>query len=165
MALFAEIRAAQAELSERVDRRGKAPVGPQPIAVDLNRFAAGLKTAWREGEQRPTHRRPYRRRKPAPRRPYGVSFGCRLTPCLPIPMKAPVCHGMLAPRDSWMMPSPCNEMIPRGAPRLLAERVSSSVVVFGQAVLDDLPRARRRLSPFNSIRWALWTKRSRMASP
>jgi hypothetical protein len=35
----------------------------------------------------------------------------------------PVYNGMMAPRDSWMMPPPCNEMIPPGAPRLLAERV------------------------------------------
>jgi hypothetical protein len=41
---------------------------PQPI-VDLDRFAASLKTAWRDGERRPTHRRPYRRRKPVPKRP------------------------------------------------------------------------------------------------
>jgi hypothetical protein len=39
---------------------------------------------------------------------------------LPIPMKPPVCNGMIAPRDSWMMPPPFNEMIPPGAPRLLA---------------------------------------------
>jgi hypothetical protein len=67
--LFAEIRAAQAELGERVDRRGTEPVQPQSIVVDLDRFAASLKTAWREGERRPTHRRPYRRRKPIPKRP------------------------------------------------------------------------------------------------
>src|SRR5271169_6090760 len=30
---------------------------------------------------------------------------------VPIPMKPPVCNGMIAPRDSWMMPPPCNEMI------------------------------------------------------
>jgi hypothetical protein len=41
---------------------------PQPI-VDPDRFAASLKTAWRDGEPRPTHRRPYRRRKPIPKRP------------------------------------------------------------------------------------------------
>ena len=39
---------------------------------------------------------------------------------LPIPTKPPVFNGMIAPRDSWMMPPPCNEMIPPGAPRLLA---------------------------------------------
>jgi exodeoxyribonuclease V alpha subunit len=48
----------------------------------------------------------------------GVTRGKRLV--VPIPMKPPVCNGMIAPRDSWMMPSPCNEMIPPGAPRLLA---------------------------------------------
>jgi hypothetical protein len=25
---------------------------------------------------------------------------------LPIPTKPPVCNGMIAPKDSWMMPSP-----------------------------------------------------------
>jgi len=67
--LLAEIRAAQAELGQRVDRRGAEPPSQQPIVVDLDRFAASLRTAWREGERRPTHRRPYRRRKPIPQRP------------------------------------------------------------------------------------------------
>jgi hypothetical protein len=67
--LLAEIRAAQGELGERVDRRGIEPVPPQPIVVDLDRFAASLRTAWRDGERRPTHRRPYHRRKPVPKRP------------------------------------------------------------------------------------------------
>jgi hypothetical protein len=67
--LLAEIRAAQAELGERVDRRGTEPARQQSIIVDLDRFAASLKTAWRDGERRPTHRRPYRRRKPVPKRP------------------------------------------------------------------------------------------------
>ena len=67
--LLAEIRAAQGELGERVDHRGIEPVSPRPIVVDLDRFAASLRTAWRDGERRPTHRRPYRRRKPAPKRP------------------------------------------------------------------------------------------------
>ena len=40
---------------------------------------------------------------------------------MPISTKPPVCNGMIAPRDSWMMPHPCDEMIPPGAPRLLAE--------------------------------------------
>jgi hypothetical protein len=71
---------------------------------------------------------------------------------LPIPTKAPVCNGMIAPRDSWMMPPPCNEMIPPGAPRLLAWEVFSPYSGSGQAVLDCLPRARRRLSPVSSMR-------------
>jgi hypothetical protein len=36
---------------------------------------------------------------------------------LPIPVKPPVCNGMIAPRDSWMMPAPCNEMIPHDPAR------------------------------------------------
>src|SRR5512132_1089386 len=53
--LLAEIRAAQAELGERVDRRGTETAQAEPIIVDPNRFAASLKTAWREGERRATH--------------------------------------------------------------------------------------------------------------
>jgi hypothetical protein len=67
--LLAEIRAAQEELGERVDRRGMNDGRPEPIVADLERFTAGLRTAWRDGERRRTHRRPYRRRKPVPRRP------------------------------------------------------------------------------------------------
>jgi hypothetical protein len=67
--LLAEMRAAQVELGERVDRRGTGAASKEPIVVDLQRFAASLKTAWHEGERRPTHRRPYRRRKPVPKRP------------------------------------------------------------------------------------------------
>ena len=33
---------------------------------------------------------------------------------MPIPTKPPVYNEMIAPRDSWMMPPPCNEMIPPG---------------------------------------------------
>jgi hypothetical protein len=66
--LIAEIRAAQAELGKRVDRRGlDGGREPEP-STDLDRFTAGRRIAWRAGEQRPTHRRPYRRRKPIPRR-------------------------------------------------------------------------------------------------
>jgi hypothetical protein len=83
---------------------------------------------------------------------------------LPIPTKPPVNNGMIAPRDSWMMPPPCNEMIPPGAPGLLAKEVFSPAVVLGQAVLSCLPRVRRRLSPVSSMRCALCTRRSRMAS-
>src|SRR5512132_2392333 len=67
--LLAEVRAAQAVLGERVDRRGTQAMPAEPIVVDPDRFAASLKTAWREGERRATHRRPYRRRKPMPKRP------------------------------------------------------------------------------------------------
>jgi hypothetical protein len=67
--LLAEVCAAQAVLGERVDRRGTQAAQPEPIIVDPDRFAASLKTAWREGERRATHRRPYRRRKPVPKRP------------------------------------------------------------------------------------------------
>jgi len=35
-------------------------------------------------------------------------------------VKPPVYNGMIAPRDSWMMPPLYNEMIPPGAPRALA---------------------------------------------
>lgn len=66
--LFAGIRAAQEELGRRIDRRGLHAKFEEPIVVDLQRFAANLKTAWKNGETRPTHRRPYRRTKPWPKR-------------------------------------------------------------------------------------------------
>ncbi len=66
--LIAKIRAAQADLGKRVDRRGLEGAREPEPAADLDRFAAGLRIAWHEGERRPTHRRPYRRRKPVPRR-------------------------------------------------------------------------------------------------
>jgi hypothetical protein len=69
VALIAEIRAAQVEFGKRVDRRGlDGAREPEPTA-DLERFTTGLRIAWREGERRMIHRRPYRRRKPVPRRP------------------------------------------------------------------------------------------------
>jgi len=67
--LLAAIRAAQAELGDRIDRRGAMAVRQDPVPVNLDRFVASLTTAWREGEQRPTHKRAYRRRKPVPKRP------------------------------------------------------------------------------------------------
>jgi hypothetical protein len=68
--LLAEMRAAQTDLGERVDRRGTSPenAAAASVQIDLERFTSGLKVAWREGEQRTIHRRPYRRRKPLPRR-------------------------------------------------------------------------------------------------
>ncbi|SEI21495.1 Integrase core domain-containing protein [Rhizobium tibeticum] len=67
--LFASLRAAQEELGRRVDRRGVNQKLEEPVVVDLQRFAASLKLAWKNGETRPTHRRPYRRTKPWPKRP------------------------------------------------------------------------------------------------
>ena len=58
--LIAEIRAAQAELGKRIDRRGLDGAHEPAVPVDLEQFAIGLRIAWRHGEQRPTHRRPYR---------------------------------------------------------------------------------------------------------
>jgi hypothetical protein len=66
--LLNEIRAAQAELGTRVDRRGVTPVR-EASGPALEQFVAHLGTAWRDGERRPTHRRPYRRVKPIPKRP------------------------------------------------------------------------------------------------
>lgn len=68
---LAGIRAAQAELGERVDQRGVASAAPDKPAepIDAKALGASLKTAWRDGERRPTHRRPYRRTKPIPKRP------------------------------------------------------------------------------------------------
>ena len=67
--LFAGIRAAQDDLGKRVDRRGLNAKPEEPVVIDLQPFAANLETAWQAGETRPTHRRPYRRTKPYPKRP------------------------------------------------------------------------------------------------
>ncbi len=66
--LFAAIRAAQDDLGKRVDRRGLNAKLEEPAVIDLQRFAANLETAWQAGEKRATHRRPYRRTKPYPKR-------------------------------------------------------------------------------------------------
>jgi glyoxylase-like metal-dependent hydrolase (beta-lactamase superfamily II) len=39
--------------------------------------------------------------------PFTVLSPTEQTYLLPIPMKPSVCNGMIAPRDSWMMPPPC----------------------------------------------------------
>jgi hypothetical protein len=68
--LLFEIRAAQAELGRRVDRRGRDPgAAVADGAADLAAAERTLQAASRQGEQRPTHRRPYRRTKPVPIRP------------------------------------------------------------------------------------------------
>ncbi len=67
--LLAEIRTAQEELGRRLELRGLTKEQADPIVVDSQRFAVSLKTARRTGEQRTTHHRQYRRRKPGPVRP------------------------------------------------------------------------------------------------
>jgi hypothetical protein len=66
--LIAEIRTAQEELGKRVDRRGLDGASELEPSPDLDRFTAGLRVTWCAGERRPTHGRPYRRRKPIPPR-------------------------------------------------------------------------------------------------
>jgi len=61
--LLAEIRAAQAELGNRIAHR-KTP----PSANDVNPVL-NFATAWQHGEVRATHRRRYVRTKPVPRKP------------------------------------------------------------------------------------------------
>jgi hypothetical protein len=68
VALLAAIRSAQADLGKRVDARGLGR-SEKPEPIDIGWFAASLRTAWKEGERRPIHRRRYVRRKPVPTRP------------------------------------------------------------------------------------------------
>ena len=65
--LFAEIRAAQADLGRRVDRRGVD--GATPAAEEALRHSPSIDALEASSEQREIHRRPYRRHKPLPRRP------------------------------------------------------------------------------------------------
>ncbi len=69
IALIAEIRAAQADLGERIEQRGGFPFVKRE-SKELDRFAYNLGMAWRAGEARPTHKhrkRAYVRRQPRPR--------------------------------------------------------------------------------------------------
>jgi len=50
--LFTAIRAAQ-DLGRRVDRRGAQVTPEEPVVIDLQRFTANRKTAWKAGEVRP----------------------------------------------------------------------------------------------------------------
>jgi hypothetical protein len=75
---------------------------------------------------------------------------------LPIPMKSPGHSEMMPPMDSDMMS-------PRARASLATEVVTSHAVE-GQSFLAGFARIRRRLSPVRSMRWALWTRRSRIAS-
>jgi hypothetical protein len=65
--LFAEIRAAQAELGRRVDRRGVGGGALETVEAALDLLDVDAVAA--DGEQRAIHRRPYVRRKPLARRP------------------------------------------------------------------------------------------------
>ena len=69
--LLAEIRAAQAELGERVDRRAGATTSAEtkPLMPDTITFTHGLGKAVEAGEQRTIHRRRYIRRKVRARTP------------------------------------------------------------------------------------------------
>lgn len=70
VALLAEMRAAQTELGERIDRRpGKIVVQLPSPAPDAAAFAKTLGKSVEAGEQRATHRRPKRRYKKRIRMP------------------------------------------------------------------------------------------------
>jgi hypothetical protein len=71
VALLAEIRAAQEELGNRIDRRaGKnAPLHPEQAPPDAVAFARTLGTTVTAGDPRATHRRPKRRYKTRVRMP------------------------------------------------------------------------------------------------
>jgi hypothetical protein len=69
VALLAEVRAAQSQLGDKVDRRPGAVVKLPAQAGAVANFVSGLGKSWSAGEQLSIHRRPYVRRKPAPRRP------------------------------------------------------------------------------------------------
>jgi hypothetical protein len=68
--LLGEVKAAQVDLGNRVDKRGvPGSAAMAPATTDIPILTDSFKTAWRDGERRPTHKRPYHRRKPVPRRP------------------------------------------------------------------------------------------------
>ncbi len=60
--------------------------------------------------------------------------------------------------------APRNGMMAPGSWGLLADNFLAPETAPGQEAIVLLARARRMLSPVSSMRWALWTRRSRMAS-
>ena len=69
--LLQQMRAAQQELADRADRptaRADAATAAAPTEVTLEQFLSGLRTAWQEGEVRPTSR-PKEKAKRGRRRP------------------------------------------------------------------------------------------------
>lgn len=65
--LLDEIRATQEDLGHRVNLRGVG--GPSANTDDTVKTAATTTPSVHSGERRAIHRRPYRRRKPVPRKP------------------------------------------------------------------------------------------------
>ena len=68
--LLQEVRAAQQALADLADRptTGEVAAVTAPTEVTLEQFLSGLRTAWREGEVRPTSR-PTEKAKRGRRRP------------------------------------------------------------------------------------------------
>ena len=62
------------------------------------------------------------------------------------------------------MPSRHTDLMTPGSRALLAGDYASSGRVLGQALFGCFPLPLRKLSPVSSMRWALWMRRSRMAS-
>ena len=57
-----------------------------------------------------------------------------------------------------------NEMMSPGSRASLADVFVSPAMVSGQALMACFVRVRRMLSPSSSMRWALWIRRSNIAS-
>ena len=71
---------------------------------------------------------------------------------------------MKSPGHSEMMPPMDSDMMSPRARASLAAEVVPLLVADGQSFLAGFSRVRRKLSPVRSMRWALWTMRSRIAS-
>lgn len=67
VALLADVRAAQRQLGEHVDRRAGAAAKLSKPAEGTRNFADGLGKSWMNGDWRAIHPRRYVRRKPVPR--------------------------------------------------------------------------------------------------
>ena len=106
---------------------GMAESKPARLFNDFKEFLGKkLKLTSAQEVERVKQRVEEARRRSAPE----ILFPKLVEYSVPIPTKPPVYNGMIAPRNSWMMPPPFNGMIPPG-PRL-AERVFSPDVVSDQ---------------------------------
>ena len=126
---------------------GHPPVAP---AVEAQRLPRRLRKIFALEDLEPEARRLL------PRPIFGYVAGAAETNAslVPIPMKPPLCSEMIAPPDSGMISPPVSM---GSAGRICCQFVRVSCQAFRG-------RFRRRLSPLRSMRWALWTRRSRMAS-
>jgi len=74
-----EVKSAQIDLGKRIDKRGvEGSAAVASATTDIPILTDSFRMAWREGERRPMHKRPYHRRKSVSRRRCPDGCGCSM---------------------------------------------------------------------------------------